>query len=237
MRILAARWSPQRETPKAQLMRACEETGVQPRPNWRNPSVQEMLREVEKAANSCGLVLLGPARGEDHFGSRSDYQTIARWGFHSRELKLSTTVQYDVRTGKFRGAGGAQMHLFREALKTAAVRAREGARINRVDARDEMALALMGHCGIAPFCTIPSQGRGRWMIAADTLEFKAARRFLAKVDCKAVHLSELEPNEKALRATILDSLSTSRTRFGSRTGWVEIAQRSHLALLREAGLE
>jgi hypothetical protein len=71
------------------------------------------------------------------------------------------------------------------------------------------------------------------MLAIDSMEFNRARRFLSRVSTPALDLSELDGGRGAYHAVIEQSLSSVHERFGTRTGWRVIAQKSHRELAEQ----
>jgi hypothetical protein len=188
-----------------------------------------MRDAIEPVAKATGVSFVGTVDSMQTTGSRADYQSEVRWAIYTPAAR-STVIRYDVRTGKVRAMLSEPAYRkFREALPLAVQNANEGAQINRVDARNEIAISLMSSMPIAPFCTLPSVGPGVWMLSVDGPEFSSARRFLSRVGCPALDLMEID-GVKGVRAAIESSRGSAGTRFGTRTGWRVVAQESHSRL-------
>lgn len=230
-RVLAARWSPARATHKKVLVQACEAAGITPRPNWLHPSIREMRDAIEPVAGASGVVIVGTIDSTQTTGTRADYQSTVRWAVRHSKASSAGVIRYDVRTGRVSARlPEAAFGEFRAALPAALEAAELGAQIHRVDARNEMAVVLMDALPLAPFCTLPQAGPGLWMLAIDSPEFNKARRFLSRVDTPALDLSEIDGPPVSLQQAVQKSHASADTRFGTRTGWRSVADRSHAAL-------
>lgn len=234
--LMAARFAPWATTRKSVLAEAATTLGLTPRPNWRGPSHEELRVELEILAAGTGVTIIGRDRRDIREGPASRYQTQAAWTV-AADGAAPGRITWDIDSGKIGGQiRGPQYRPFVEGLPAALDKARSEAKITRNNLHDQIALTIMDAAPAAPYSKLAHIGAGSWMVMPAGADFERFCRFMRAIGMPVRDKIFVDGPQRSMLAVLAASLESAESRFGTRSGWLAVARRSH-ADLRAAVME
>lgn len=228
--LMAARFSPWATTSKMTLVAAAEAVGLPPRPNWMGPSHEEMRVELEILAAKTGVRIIGRDRRDIREGPSSRYQTQAAWTV-TADGAAPGRLTWDIDSGRLGGRlRGPQYRAFGEGLSAALDQAKNSSKITRNNLHDQIALTVMDSSPAAPFAKLAHIGAGSWMVMQEGPAFDQFCRFMRRAGLPVREKIFLDGPQRSMLAVLAGSLESAESRFGSRSGWLAVARRSHAEL-------